>query len=139
MAQDPKAALAQAEFQQIVSQGAGAMSAAHGYSRGDDPSAPGAVALTPQDEAQLHQLLLERVFAKRLRNFAAADELRAAVRDIGSRQLVLPGDFIEPAKGNCVDLSQHAIVGGDRLTTITRGELAGPIGVNIPAMGNFHV
>ena len=59
MANAESTALAQAEFQQIVGQGARAMSAAHGYSRSDDPSAPGAVALAPQDEAQLHQLLLE--------------------------------------------------------------------------------
>ncbi|KAH8068864.1 hypothetical protein JL721_6436 [Aureococcus anophagefferens] len=53
----------------------------HGYRRDDD----GAVALTPDDAARLDALLLDRVAAKRERNFDEADRLRAALEAAGVR------------------------------------------------------
>ena len=48
----------------------------HGYTRADD----GAVMVTPADQATLEQLLLQRVVAKRQRNFALADQLREQLK-----------------------------------------------------------
>ena len=53
----------------------------HGYRRDDD----GAVSLTPDDAARLDALLLDRVAAKRERNFDEADRLRAALEAAGVR------------------------------------------------------
>ena len=52
------------------------MAAEHGYQL-DGEAAPGA------DEAAVHRTLLERVFAKRLRDFDVADQLRARLKEMG--------------------------------------------------------
>ena len=59
-----------ARFMAVIEQGVPAMAAEHGYQL-DGEAAPGA------DEAAVHRTLLERVFAKRLRDFDVADQLRA--------------------------------------------------------------
>lgn len=75
-----RAAQMQAQFEALVAQGAAAMAAEHGYIRSDPVTG---VQLSPADEATLHRLLLERLYAKRLRDFDVADALRAQLRDAG--------------------------------------------------------
>ena len=69
-----------AEFERIVSQGTAAMAAAHGYVRSDPVSG---ARLSAEDEHKLQHMLLERVFTKRLRDFQAADALRARLKEAG--------------------------------------------------------
>ena len=69
-----------AQFETLVAQGPAAMAAEHGYVRSDPVT--GAV-LSEEDERTLHRLLLERVFAKRLRDFDVADQLRAQLKSVG--------------------------------------------------------
>ena len=65
-----------ARFMAVIEQGVAAMAAEHGYQL-DGEAAPGA------DEAAVHRTLLERVFAKRLRDFDVADQLRARLKEMG--------------------------------------------------------
>jgi cysteinyl-tRNA synthetase len=51
----------------------------HGYSRADD----GSVIMSEADQATLDGLLLQRVVAKRARDFALADQLRRRLREAG--------------------------------------------------------
>ena len=51
----------------------------HGYTRQDD----GAVVISASDQATLDQMLLQRVIAKRTRDFAQADQLRDQLREAG--------------------------------------------------------
>ena len=53
-----------ARFEECLQQGVAAMALEHGYTL--DGAAP---ALSEDDEQTLHRMLLERVFAKRLRDF----------------------------------------------------------------------
>ena len=55
-----------------------AMPTEHGYTRQDD----GAVVISASDQATLDQMLLQRVIAKRTRDFAQADQLRDQLRDL---------------------------------------------------------
>ena len=65
-----------ARFMAVIEQGVAAMAAEHRYQL-DGEAAPGA------DEAAVHRTLLERVFAKRLRDFDVADQLRARLKEMG--------------------------------------------------------
>ena len=51
----------------------------HGYTRTDD----GSVTVSAADQATLDQLLLQRVIAKRTRDFDQADKLRDQLREVG--------------------------------------------------------
>jgi len=70
----------QARFASFVGQGAGAMAAEHGYERSDPVSG---ATLSAADEHTLQRMLLERVYAKRIRDFQAADLVRARLKDAG--------------------------------------------------------
>jgi cysteinyl-tRNA synthetase len=51
----------------------------HGYTRTDD----GSVVIQPNDQATLDRLLLERLCAKKRRDWAAADQVHAQLREVG--------------------------------------------------------
>eukprot|EP00937_MAST-01D_sp_MAST-1D-sp2_P004480 g4480.t1 len=70
----------ESRFSELVAQGSAAMASEHGYARSDPVTG---VQMSEEDEQLLHRLLLERVYAKRLRNFAAADALREQLRQAG--------------------------------------------------------
>ena len=52
----------------------------HGYTRTDD----GSVVIQPNDQATLDRLLLERLCAKKRRDWAAADQVHAQLREVGA-------------------------------------------------------
>ena len=78
--EENKTARLEEEFASLVGQGSIAMAGAHGYQRADSM---GGVMLSAQDEMQLHRMILERWYAKRLKNFEAADRIRNQLRDVG--------------------------------------------------------
>jgi len=70
----------QAQFEAVVSQGAAAMAAEHGYVRSDPVSG---ARLSEEDEHRLQHMLLQRVYSKRVRDFQTADQLRARLKEAG--------------------------------------------------------
>ena len=74
----------QAKLEQLAAEGSAALAKEHGYSRSDPVTG---VALSEADEWTLHRLLLERLFAKKLRNFESADQLRQTLIESGSKGL----------------------------------------------------
>ena len=67
------------QLQQLLAAGGDAMAAEHGFVRADD----GSLALSADDQQAVDRLLLERVFAKKQRQFDVADRLRSELADIG--------------------------------------------------------
>jgi cysteinyl-tRNA synthetase len=70
----------QERLQHLVGQGRNALEAEHGYTRSD---ASGGAVLSQADEFTLHKLLLERLYAKKTRDFDVADQLRDQLKEAG--------------------------------------------------------
>eukprot|EP01049_Picozoa_sp_SAG25_P012353 SAG25_NODE_1658_length_2593_cov_111.862871_2_plen_326_part_00 len=82
----------------LTAQGAAALEAEHGYARTDPATG---VVLSGDDELLLHRMLLERVHAKRLRDFAKADGIRAQLREAGCHLNEQEKTFrIQPPRGS---------------------------------------
>ena len=101
----------QTEFEALVGQGSEAMAKAHGYARSDPVTG---TALSPDDERTLHRMLLERVYAKRLRRFEAADALRAQLHQAGVAVDDREKTFrLQPARAAPATPTEHGYVRGD--------------------------
>ena len=70
----------QERLQTLIGQGRNALEAEHGYVRSDSD---GGVVLAPADEFTLHQLLVERLYAKKTRAFDVADQVRDQLKAAG--------------------------------------------------------
>ena len=66
----------------VIAQGRDALQAEHGYARSDPVTG---AAIADEDQFTLDKLLVERLYAKRSRDFAKADEIRAQLQGAGVR------------------------------------------------------
>ena len=62
----------------VIAQGRDALQAEHGYARSDPVTG---AAIADEDQFTLDKLLVERLYAKRSRDFAKADEIRARINE----------------------------------------------------------
>lgn len=66
----------------VIAQGRAALQAEHGYARSNPVTG---AAIADEDQFTLDKLLVERLYAKRSRDFAKADEIRAQLQSAGVR------------------------------------------------------